>query len=186
MCPGGRLCRSGAWCNHIDGVFGPYYLFMDGRTGLVGDSVFDLRFPWIVAMAGAVAVTGELGRRLFRPVVGVLPCLLPNTSRYAAEARPYAFAGFFATLALLFHRALDDPQARCWCAYGAAVDQQPAAYVYRLAALMLSLLLRSAVAAVGWHDPRVLSAGCRCGPASSGPAEATHKARVARYRPGCG
>jgi mannosyltransferase len=112
--------------HHIDGVFGPYYLFMHGWTGLVGDSVFDLRFPSIVAMAAAVAVTGELGRRLFGPVVGVvagvLLCLLPNTSRYAAEARPYAFACFFATLALLlFHRALDDLQARRWCAYGAAV-----------------------------------------------------------------
>jgi mannosyltransferase len=112
--------------HHIDGVFGPYYLFMHGWTGLVGDSVFDLRFPSIVAMAAAVAVTGELGRRLFGPVVGVvagvLLCLLPNTSRYAAEARPYAFACFFATLALLlFHRALDDSQTRRWCAYGAAV-----------------------------------------------------------------
>jgi mannosyltransferase len=77
-------------------------------------------------MAGAVAVTGDLGRRLFDPitgaVAGILLSLMPNTSRYAAEARPYAFACFFAPLALLLlHRALDRPIPARWIGYGIAV-----------------------------------------------------------------
>jgi len=92
---------------HIDGVFGPYYLFMHVWTAVVGASVLSLRLPTILAMAGAAALTGELGRRLFGVPAGVLAglllCLVPNMSRYAAEARPYAMVCFFSVLALLIH-----------------------------------------------------------------------------------
>ncbi|GIF36654.1 glycosyltransferase family 39 protein [Actinoplanes xinjiangensis] len=90
---------------NIDAVFGPYYLFLHFWTALAGTSEVALRLPSILAMAGAVTITAELGRRLFTPatgvVAGLLLCFVPNTSRYAAEARPYAFACFFAVLALL-------------------------------------------------------------------------------------
>jgi mannosyltransferase len=90
---------------HIDGVLAPYYVAMHFWTALVGDSVFDLRLPSIVAMAVAVAAAAELGRRLFGAstgvVTGLLLCLMPDLSRYAAEARPYAFASLFATLSLV-------------------------------------------------------------------------------------
>ncbi len=77
-------------------------------------------------MAAAVALTGELARRLFDPVTGVvagaLLCLIPNLSRYAAEARPYALACMFSILALLLlFRVLDRPGPRAWVAYGAAI-----------------------------------------------------------------
>lgn len=90
---------------HLDAVFGFYYLLLHWWTALAGTSETALRLPSIVAMAGAVAVAAELGRRLFTPmaglVTGLILCMIPNTSRYAAEARPYAFACFFAVLALL-------------------------------------------------------------------------------------
>ncbi|MEV8510181.1 glycosyltransferase family 39 protein [Actinoplanes sp. NPDC051475] len=126
--------------HHIDGVFGPYYLLMHLWTTVLGDSVLALRLPSILAMAAAVAAAGELGRRAFGETVGivavVLLCLMPNTSRYAAEARPYGFACLFATLALLLlHRALNDSRARRWCAYGAAVFCMGLSHLLVLAAL---------------------------------------------------
>ncbi|MEV6848091.1 hypothetical protein AB0M88_32235, partial [Actinoplanes sp. NPDC051411] len=56
--------------HHIDAVFSPYYLAMHGWTALFGDSVLSLRLPSILAMAGAAALTGELGRRLLGGTVG--------------------------------------------------------------------------------------------------------------------
>lgn len=111
---------------HIDGVFGAYYFLIHYWTEVAGTSELALRLPSILAMAGAVVLTAELGRRLFDPatgaVAGLLLCLMPNTSRYAAEARPYAFACFFALLALLLlHRALDRPGRARWAGYGLAV-----------------------------------------------------------------
>jgi mannosyltransferase len=111
---------------HVDGVFGPYYFLAHFWTSLAGSSPVSLRLPSIVAMAGAAAVVGALGRRCFGPatgaLAGVLFCLLPGTTRYAAEARPYAFACFFALLALfLLERALDRPVPGRWVFYGLAV-----------------------------------------------------------------
>jgi mannosyltransferase len=110
----------------IDAVFAPYYLLMHAWTSMIGRTVLDLRLPSIAAMAGAVAVTGELGRRLFGPVVGVTAgivlCLVPTMSRYAIEARPYAFACLFSVIALLLlYRFIDRPRRSRLLAYGSAV-----------------------------------------------------------------
>ena len=110
----------------VDAVFGPYYLFMHLWTRLAGSTEVDLRLPSIVAMAAAVAVAGELGRRWFTPAIGLLTGLLlvlmPNSSRYAAEARPYAFTCLLSALALLLLLiALDSGRAWRWIAYGGAV-----------------------------------------------------------------
>ncbi|SDS82781.1 mannosyltransferase [Actinoplanes derwentensis] len=112
--------------HHIDGVFGVYYLTMHLWTSVFGDSMLSLRLPSILAMAVAAALTGELGRRLFGPLVGCLAggllCLIPNISRYAAEARPYTIACMFSVLALLLlFRALDRPGPGRWVAYTAAI-----------------------------------------------------------------
>ncbi|GAA3958518.1 glycosyltransferase family 39 protein [Actinoplanes auranticolor] len=111
---------------NIDAVFGPYYFLMHGWTRLAGTSELDLRLPSIVAMAAAVAAAGQLGRRLFDPVVGtvtgLLLCALPNTSRYAAEARPYAFACLMSVLALLaLVGALERGRPVRWAGYGLSV-----------------------------------------------------------------
>lgn len=111
---------------HVDAVFGAYYVFMHAWTSVLGRSELDLRLPSIIAMAGAVAAAGELGRRLFNPVVGLAAglflCAMPNTSRYAAEARPYAFACLFSVLAvLLLITALNRRHPFAWGAYGGAV-----------------------------------------------------------------
>jgi mannosyltransferase len=109
-------------------------------TAVAGTSVLDLRFPSIAAMAGAVALAGELGRRLFGPTVGVLAgvllCLMPNMSRYAAEARPYAITCLFSIVAfLLLYRVLDRPGLLGWLAYGIAVLGLGLSHVVALAIL---------------------------------------------------
>lgn len=112
--------------HHLDAVFCPYYLALHGWTAVFGDSVLSLRLPSILAMAGAAALTGELGRRLLGPaagtIAGLLLGLIPNVSRYAAEARPYAWVSLMSILALIMlYRALDLPSAGRWAVYGAAL-----------------------------------------------------------------
>jgi mannosyltransferase len=116
----------GNMAHHIDAVLSPYYLAMHVWTSAFGDSVLSLRLPSILAMAAAAALTGELGRRLLGSaagaVAGFLLCLLPNISRYAAEARPYAWVCLMSILALLLlYRALEHPGVGRWAAYAAAV-----------------------------------------------------------------
>ncbi|WP_199512028.1 glycosyltransferase family 39 protein [Nucisporomicrobium flavum] len=111
---------------HVDAVFGPYYFFMHGWTRLVGTSELDLRLPSIIAMAAAAGLAGELGRRLFSPLVGLLAglflCILPNSTRYAAEARPYALTCLLSVLAVLLLLSATERTSRWrWVAYGCAV-----------------------------------------------------------------
>ncbi len=111
---------------NIDGVNGPYYLLMHGWIAVFGDSVLALRLPSILAMTGAAALLAALGARLFSPrtglLAGLLFAVLPSTSRYAQEARSYAFATLFAVLAtLLLVTALDRGGWGRWAGYTAAV-----------------------------------------------------------------
>lgn len=111
---------------NIDAVSGPYYLFMHYWIAIFGDSVLALRAPSILCMAGVAALVTIIGKRLFGTraalLAGLLFAVIPSTSRYAQEARSYAFATFFAVLAtLLLIRALDHPSWGRWAAYGAAV-----------------------------------------------------------------
>ncbi|MEV6342657.1 glycosyltransferase family 39 protein [Actinoplanes sp. NPDC051851] len=89
---------------HVDAVFGAYYTFLHFWSGVFGTTELALRVPSIIAMSAAVALAAELARRLFGPLValatGAILVIIPNTSRYAAEARPYAFVCFFSMLAL--------------------------------------------------------------------------------------
>ncbi|MFC0031346.1 glycosyltransferase family 39 protein [Micromonospora chaiyaphumensis] len=110
----------------IDAATGPYYLLMHGWTALSGTSPAALRLPSALAMAGAAALTARLGARLAGPRAGLLAGLflavLPATSRYGQEARPYAPAALFAVLAtLLLVGALGRPTWRRWTGYALAV-----------------------------------------------------------------
>ncbi|AVT34461.1 hypothetical protein C6361_14430 [Plantactinospora sp. BC1] len=110
----------------IDAVNGPYYLLMHGWLAVAGDSVLALRLPSALAMAGAAALTSVLGARLFGRRAGLLGgllfAILPSTSRYGQEARPYALVTLLAVLAtLLLCRALSRPGPPRWAGYAAAV-----------------------------------------------------------------
>ncbi|WKU08219.1 glycosyltransferase family 39 protein [Micromonospora sp. HUAS LYJ1] len=110
----------------VDAATGAYYLVVHGWTGVFGDSVAALRLPSVLAMAGAAGLTCVLGRRLFGAPAGLLAGLLfavlPGTSRYAQEARPYALVTLLAVLAtVLLVGALDRPGRLRWAGYAAAV-----------------------------------------------------------------
>ncbi|MET7967805.1 glycosyltransferase family 39 protein [Micromonospora sp. NPDC005305] len=110
----------------IDAATGPYYLVMHGWTALAGTSPTALRLPSALAMAGAAALTSRLGAQLVGPraglLAGLLLAVLPATSRYGQEARPYAPATLFAVLAtLLLVGALRRPAWRRWAGYAVAV-----------------------------------------------------------------
>lgn len=93
-----------------DAGLGAYYLFMHGWTWF-GDGEAWLRLPSAVAMAAAVGLLADLGRRWWGSGAGVaaglLPAVSPMASRYAQEARPYAFAVLAAV-------------AAAWCLWRAA------------------------------------------------------------------
>jgi mannosyltransferase len=112
--------------HNVDAVFGAYYAFLHLWTGVFGDGELSLRLPSILAMAGAAGLAAELGRRLFTPLIGlvtgVILVIMPNTSRYAAEARPYAIVCFFSVLALLLLLiAVKTPRRPIWVSYGLSV-----------------------------------------------------------------
>ncbi|MEE6257134.1 glycosyltransferase family 39 protein [Plantactinospora sonchi] len=121
--PVGDLLRL---AGHIDAVSTPYYLLVHAWIAVAGDSVTALRLPSTFGMAGTAGLTTVLGTRLFGArtglLAGLLFAVLPSTSRYGQEARPYAFASLLAVLAtLLLVRALDRPGWLRWTGYAVAV-----------------------------------------------------------------
>ncbi|AGZ45871.1 hypothetical protein AFR_38085 [Actinoplanes friuliensis DSM 7358] len=111
---------------HIDGVTVPYYLLAHVWTRWSGDSILALRMPSVLAVTATTAVVALLARRLWDPrtalLAGLLVTAMPVASRYAQEARGYAFAGLFAALStLLLLRALDRSNFKIWIAYAVSV-----------------------------------------------------------------
>ncbi|WP_428967134.1 glycosyltransferase family 39 protein [Micromonospora fluostatini] len=110
----------------IDAATGPWYLLLHGWLALAGDSVTALRLPSALAVSGAAGLTTVLGQRLLGAPAGLLAGLLfavlPGTSRYGQEARPYALAAFLAVLAtLLLVDALGRDGWTRWAGYAATV-----------------------------------------------------------------
>ena len=111
-----------AMLHNIDAVLGVYYFGLHLWMAVFGDSATAMRLPSVFAMAAAAAVVALIGRRLAGGVAGVASGLVfavvPSVSRYAQEARPYAFATFFAALAtLMFLRAMERPRWSRWAIY---------------------------------------------------------------------
>jgi mannosyltransferase len=106
----------------IDAVLGVYYVGLHLWMAVFGQSATSMRLPSVIAMAGAAAVVALIGRRLGGGAAGLASglvfALIPSVSRYAQEARPYAFAMFFASLATLqFLRAMERPTWGRWAVY---------------------------------------------------------------------
>ncbi|MFF3851499.1 glycosyltransferase family 39 protein [Micromonospora sp. NPDC002575] len=124
----------------IDAATWPYYLFMHGWVTLCGDSPAALRLPSALATAGTAGLAAALGARLLGRRAGLtgglLFAALPGTSRYAQEARPYAFVALFAVLAtLLLVWALERPGRRRWAGYAVAVAALGLAHLVALTLL---------------------------------------------------
>ncbi|WP_250006210.1 glycosyltransferase family 39 protein [Actinoplanes sp. M2I2] len=126
--------------HHIDAAITPYYFFMHGWTEVFGISEWALRAPSWIAMALTAGLLGALGARLAGPAAGLLAgvifALIPQTSRYAQEARVYAITCLLFVLAtLLLHRLIDRPGARTALPYGLAVALLGAGHLVALSAL---------------------------------------------------
>jgi mannosyltransferase len=99
---------------YVDAVLAPYYFLMHLWVSLFGDSDLALRLPSLLAMVGAAALIGVLGGRLIGRapglIGGIVFAVLPSTSRFATEARPFALTAFVACAGtLLLLRATQPP-----------------------------------------------------------------------------
>ncbi|WP_308159696.1 glycosyltransferase family 39 protein [Micromonospora sp. C81] len=149
----------------IDAATGPYYLLMHGWTTVFGDSTIALRAPAVLAMTVAAGLLAGLGARLVDRrgglFAGLLFAVLPGTSRYGQEARPYALATMLAVLAtVLLVTALRRPSWARWAGYAAAV-------------VALGLIHLIALTLLAAHALVVLIAWWR-GPAAAGVATRDH------------
>jgi len=129
-----------AMLHNTDAVLGPYYFCMHLWMAVFGQSASAMRLPSAFAMTLAAVVVALTGRRLGGPAVGllggVLFAVVPSVSRFAQEARPYAFATLFAALAtLLLLRAVDRPNWLRWALYAIALAAAGAANVVALCVL---------------------------------------------------
>ncbi|WP_248844880.1 glycosyltransferase family 39 protein [Streptomyces griseorubiginosus] len=153
----------------IDVVFTPYYVLMHFWIAVAGDSPTAMRIPGAVAMAASAGLLALLGRRLFTPQAGLLAGLafavVPTTTRYGQEIRPYAFAVAAVLLStLLLARALDKPSFKVWVAYTLSVPMIGWSHLASMAVLgahlvMILIARRSGDKIVGW----AFAAACTLG-----------------------
>ncbi|WP_449352372.1 glycosyltransferase family 39 protein [Streptomyces shaanxiensis] len=153
----------------IDVVFTPYYVLMHFWIALAGDSPTAMRIPGAVAMAASAGLLALLGRRLFTTQVGLLAGLafavVPVTTRYGQESRPYAFAVAAVLLStLLLARALDKPSFKVWVAYTLSVPLIGWSHLASMAVLgahlvMILIARRAGDKIVGW----AFAAACTLG-----------------------
>ncbi len=147
---------------NIDAVVGPYYTLVKAWTSLVGTSTLALRLPSVAAMTGAAMLLAVLGARVSENrwlglLAGLTFAVVPATTRYAQEARPYAFVIFFAILAtLLLVRLVQRPSVSTAAVYALAVLGLGA---FHLMALLL-LLPHAAMAARRAPRPWAIAAAC--------------------------
>jgi len=123
--------------HHSDASNGAYYLGLHFWIAVFGDSPTAMRLPSVLAMAGAAGFVAFAGQRLWGTRAGVAGgvvfALTPSVSRYAQEARGYAFAvlGVSAATYLLI-RAIQNPGRLIWVYYAVAVAISGAANLVAL------------------------------------------------------
>lgn len=141
---------------NVDAVHGTYYLLLHYWIALFGDSPAMLRLPTVLAMAAAAACTALAGKRMFGAraglTAGLVFALIPAVTRYAQEARSYAFVVLVAALALLLLlRALERPGPVRWLCYAASVAT---AGYFHLVSLVFLGAHAVGVALYWWKDRR--------------------------------
>jgi mannosyltransferase len=135
-----------AMLHGIDAVLAPYYFGLHLWMAVFGDSATAMRLPSVIAMAAAAAAVALVGRRLAGGTAGLAGglvfALIPSVSRYAQEARPYAFATLFAALATLqFLRAMERPGWWRWALYSVLLAAAGAANLIALCVAAAHLVI---------------------------------------------
>jgi mannosyltransferase len=118
---------------HQDAVHGVYYLLIHAVIAVGGSAETALRLPSEIATCLAAGLIAALGERLAQAsrspapkltglLAGLLYVVVPLTTRYAQEARPYALTTLFAVLATyLLVRASAGGRWPWWAGYAAAL-----------------------------------------------------------------
>jgi mannosyltransferase len=107
-------------------VEAPYYALLHFWVSIAGASEVALRLPSAAAMAIAVWIAAKTaedcaGSRA-AAVAGFVLIALPGVTRYAQEARPYAFAvAAIALSTFMFFRGMTRNERRWWVGYAAAI-----------------------------------------------------------------
>ncbi|WP_180290485.1 glycosyltransferase family 39 protein [Streptomyces sp. TLI_171] len=141
--------------HHVDAVSGTYYLMMHGWVSVFGDSPTSLRLPSAIAMAATAVFVSLIGRKLFGVrtglVAGLLFAVLPSVSRFAQEARSYAFAVLAVAAATWFLlRALERPTLARWWPYTVSIA---AAGLFHMVSLSV-LFPHAVVVVMRWRQQR--------------------------------
>jgi mannosyltransferase len=122
-----------ALLRHTDAVNGTYYLFMHPVIAVFGTSATAIRLPSLLATAAAAAMTAALGSLLARIaglpaprltglLAGLLFVAVPQTTRYAQDARAYAIVTMLVTIATyLLVRAMLSGTWRWWTGYALVI-----------------------------------------------------------------
>ncbi len=102
------------------------YAVVQFGIGIAGDSEVALRFPSAVAMASAVGAAsktaGEGAGSRAAAIAGFVLIALPGVTRYAQEARPYAFAvAAVAVSTWMLFRSLTRNDRRWWVGYAVSL-----------------------------------------------------------------
>ncbi|WP_329564803.1 glycosyltransferase family 39 protein [Kitasatospora sp. NBC_01266] len=115
-----------AMLQHVDAVSGLYYLLMHFWVSAFGYSATVFRLPTALAMTAASVFVVLTGRKVFGAraglAAGLLFAVFPSVSRYAQEARSYAFVVLAVAAAnWLLLRALERPTVRRWLPYSLSI-----------------------------------------------------------------
>jgi Predicted membrane protein len=137
-----------------DAAVALYYLFLHYWIALFGDSAVAMRMPSVLAMSAAAGLVTLVGKRLYNAKVGLIAGLLfaviPSTTRFAQEARPYALTMLVAVgSTLLLLRAIEKRTWGRFVLYGLSI-----AVLALLQPVALPLLFVHAVGVLiwGWRD----------------------------------
>lgn len=126
---------------HIDAIFGPYYLLIHFLVKFTGITPLWLRLPSMVAVGvgtTAMALTGRAvaggkGQLLF----ALCFALLPRVTSMGIEARPYAISAAFTALALLAVVKLQRVESRWyWVLLGSSMVGAVAAHLFSALPIM--------------------------------------------------
>jgi mannosyltransferase len=105
----------------VDAVHGAYYLIMWPVARLAGTGELVMRLPSVLAMSTTALVIVAIGRRTIPGkaglVAGLVWAMLPATSWYGQNARPYAMATMLACAASYLLLRMLESTERKWLAW---------------------------------------------------------------------
>lgn len=121
----------------LDAVMAPYYFGIEAFTSVFGTSDAAFRFPSVLAIGVAASAFYLLARKYVDSLGAVVAVLLviaaPSMTRYAQEARVYAFVVAGVVLStLLLHEAAERGSRRWWVCYSVVLASVGAGHIVGL------------------------------------------------------